>query len=152
MYKYIYYQSKEQNIKTQTIMKRFSINGRSIQISGSGNCVVVDGNRVIINGKKVSDLNEIREKEIYIVIEGEVSKLNVDCCEKIEVNGNVESIEAGSGDIHANDVKGNVKTVSGDIECDGSIGGSASTVSGDIECGGSIGGSASTMSGNICHR
>lgn len=133
-------------------MKMFKINGRSIQISGSGNSVVVDGNNIIVNGKKVSDLNEIREKKIYIVIEGEVSQLNVDCCEKIEVKGNVGSIEAGSGDIHANEVKGNVKTASGDIKCGGSIGGSASSMSGDIECGGSIGGSASTMSGNIRHR
>jgi hypothetical protein len=133
-------------------MKRFSINGRSIQISGSGNSVVVDGNRIIVNGKKVSDLNEIKEKEIHIVVEGEVSKLNVDCCEKIEVKGNVGSIEAGTGDIHVNEVKGNAKTASGNIECGGSIGGSASSMSGNIECGGSIGGSASTMSGNIRHR
>lgn len=133
-------------------MKRLSINGRSIQISGSGNSVVVDGNRIIVNGKKVSDLNEISEKEVHIVIEGEVSKLNVDCCEKIEVKGNVESIESGSGDIYANEVKGNAKSGSGNIECGGSIGGSASTMSGNIECGGSIGGNASTMSGNIRHR
>ena len=117
-------------------MKRFSINGKSVQISGSGNSVVINGNRIIVNGKEISNLNEIKEKEIYIVIEGEVSKLEVDYCKKVEVKGNVGSIQSGSGDIHVEkDVEGNVNTGSGDVECGGSIGGSVNTMSGDIQHG-----------------
>lgn len=50
---------------------------------------------------------------------------------KIEITGNVESIETESGDVRCNAVSGNVNTMSGDVTCD-NIKGHCSTMSGDI--------------------
>lgn len=108
-------------------MTTITING----ISYSGNNIVVTSGKVKVNGKDVTPENA---KEITISVTGNIKQLKVDACNKVSVDGHVDSIE----------------TMSGDVDVIGSIFGSISTMSGDIECS-NVGGSVSTMSGNIKH-
>ena len=109
-------------------MNTISINGMTIQGSGK---VVISNGKIMVNGKDVTP----DSKEINIVINGDVEKLEVDCCNKVEVIGSVK----------------NIKTQSGDVEVTGDVDGNIQTMSGDVDCG-MIGGSVSTMSGNVKHR
>jgi len=102
-----------------------SINGKSYV----GNNVTVAGNKVYIDGK-LSDGEE--SKEITIIVDGNIDKLDVDVANQIRVNGDVKSLKTTSGDVEVyGNVDGNVKTMSGDVECK-SIAGDVETMSGDI--------------------
>jgi cytoskeletal protein CcmA (bactofilin family) len=103
----------------------------SILINGR---VFAGKNLRIVNGKIFVDGNEAacNEKVITIVVEGSAESVKVDACEKVTVNG---------------DVKGNVSSMSGDIEVKGSVSGNASSMSGDVVAGRALG-SISSMSGS----
>ena len=123
-----------------------------IKINGKtyfGNNIQISNNRVIIDGKDVSDDHK-DSKEITIQIEGNVETLDVDRAKSIIVNGNVNSLKSVSGDVECKDVTGDIKTVSGNVEC-GNVQGGVQTNSGDVKCG-TIGGSVKTLSGDIKHR
>lgn len=109
-------------------MNTVRINGVTIQ--GSKNVVVTNG-KVIIDGQDVTP----DDKTIIIRIDGNVDTLHVDACNSVTVYGNVESL----------------KTISGDVNVEGSIGESVQTVSGDVDCG-NVNGSIKTVSGDIKHR
>ena len=95
----------------------------------TGRQIIVNRGRVIIDGKDVTP----DEKVIHITISGDVNELKVDVCESITVEGNVESLKTISGDVKVKgDVKGDIKTTSGDVDC-GNVGGSISTTSGDVK-------------------
>ena len=104
-------------------------------VSYSGNNVTVCRNKVIIDGVEVTDKNAIDGKIINITIDSPVDKLHVDACESIKIIGNV----------------GDVSTLSGDVDIEGSVSGSVKTMSGDVDCG-AISGSVTTMSGDIKTR
>lgn len=107
------------------------INGQRFRYNGS--LSIING-KYFVDGKEVKDWSELTkdQKEINITIEGDVNKLDVDCCDRIYVKGNVGKVKSTSGDIEVEgDVDGDVQTVSGDISC-GNVGGDASTVSGNI--------------------
>ena len=88
-------------------------NGKTINIPRGSRFEMIDG-KVLINGKPFEQYNE------------------ADCpIIKIEINGNVESIETESGDVTIQGDAGNVNTMSGDVTCD-NIKGHCSTMSGDI--------------------
>jgi hypothetical protein len=101
-----------------------SINGKSY----SGNNIVVNNGKVVIDGKNVTP----DTKEININVDGNIESIEVDSCNKFIVNGNVTKLSSISGDIKCKDVHGGVNTISGDVEC-GKVGGNVSTISGDIE-------------------
>lgn len=101
---------------------------KTIRISGLN--VSIQDNVVIVNGKRI-DLKDEKEKEITVVVEGNVEKLEVDYCHQVEVKGNAGNIHTVSGDVRCGDVGGGVSTVSGDVHAS-RIDGSVSTVSGDI--------------------
>lgn len=113
--------------------------------------VSIINNKIFVNGKPLSDLNKLSEKNIIINIDGNIESLSVDCCQAVSITGDVDNVKTSSGDI---DIKGNVKngiqTASGDIQC-GNVEGNISTKSGDITVTGSINGNCSTMSGDIVH-
>lgn len=109
-------------------MNSITINGKTITSSGN---IIVSNGRVIVGGTDVTP----EGKEIIIVVNGNVDKLEVDACSKVTITGNAN----------------NVKTVSGDIEIQGAVSGSVSSVSGDVDCG-DIKGSVSTISGDIKNR
>ena len=69
---------------------------------------------------------------------------------RITIEGDLKGdLKTGSGDVKiAGNVDGSVQTQSGDVDINGTVGGSITTMSGDVECG-NVGGSVSTMSGDI---
>lgn len=93
------------------------------ETSFSGNNVIITNGRVIINGKEIKNT----EKQINIVVEGDIDQLKADACDKISVVGSVKSISTQSGD-----VDGSISTMSGDVDC-GMVNGSISTMFGDIK-------------------
>lgn len=100
-----------------------TIDGRSF----SGRSISIVGNKVVIDGV---------EQDGELV--GPVS---------VVVNGNVESIDNGSGRVEVTGSAGRIKTMSGDVHC-GAVTGDVGTMSGDVTCG-HISGSVKTMSGDI---
>ena len=112
------------------------VNGKKYTLPG-GNVSVI-GNKVYCNGKLVEDCNEIKEKNITVVVNGNIDKVSSDVA-NIVVNGNANYVETDTGDIKiAGDVSGNVSSDTGDIRC-GNIGGNAETSTGDISHSGIIG-------------
>lgn len=121
-------------------MSQIIINGKVY----SGNSVSISRNKIIIDGK-VSVEEE--SKTINIYIEGNVDQLSVDACEKVMVNGFVNSLSTMSGDVECGNVNQSVSTQSGDVECE-NVGGNISTQSGDIKAK-NITGSVKTTTGDI---
>lgn len=66
------------------------INGKTINMTSSGNISIING-VIYENGKKVSE--ESNDKIINIVIQGDVGDLAVDYCSKIEVTGNSKKLK-----------------------------------------------------------
>ena len=107
------------------------VNGKRYNIP-SGNINVING-KVYCNGKPVIDTNDFTEKNINIVIQGNVEGDVKTDCGDIEVTGNCRSVISTSGDINIKGSVGmSVKSTSGDITC-GEVRGDIQTVSGDIE-------------------
>lgn len=99
------------------------------------NGVSYQGNSVCIIGDKV-------------FVDGTVSSGSLVGNLVVTVNGSCESVATASGDINVKgEVKGNLKSASGDISC-GNVLGSVFSTSGDIECQ-NIGGCVNTVSGDI---
>lgn len=120
--------SRVPSIHKEKILSTVVINGVTIQ--GGNNVSIVNG-KVVIDGKDATP----DAKEISIVVNGAVNRLEADACNTISVTGDV----------------GNIKTLSGDVDVSGDVSGSVQTMSGDVSCG-SIAGSASSMSGDIKQR
>lgn len=86
-----------------------------------GNVFEVEGSLSMINGKwydgagREIDMNNLEDtrdtKTINITIEGDVERLEVDCCNSITVNGNVRKVNTGSGSITCKDIDGDAHTV-----------------------------------------
>ena len=108
-------------------MSTIRINNKTFQ----GNNIVVSNNKVYIDGKLQEQDGD--ERNISIVVEGNLDKLDVDVCDKIDINGNVGTVKTTSGYVACGNVQGAINTVSGDIMCD-DVGGNINTVSGDIKC------------------
>lgn len=121
-----------------------NINGKTYY----GNNISISGNKIIIDDKDVS--KEHDSKEITVHIDGNVDNVSIEYCKSISINGDVGNIKTSSGDIECNDVKGNITTTSGDIEC-GNVGGNVETTSGDVKSE-NINGSVRTLSGDIKHK
>lgn len=112
------------------------VNGKKYTLPGGSISVI--GNKVYCNGKLVEDCSEIKEKNITIIVNGNVDKVSTDTS-NITINGNVNNVETDTGDIKiTGDVSGNVSSDTGDIHC-GNIGGNAKTSTGDISHSGIIG-------------
>lgn len=112
------------------------VNGKKYTLPGGSISVI--GNKVYCNGKLVEDCNEIKEKNITIIVNGNVDKVSTDTS-NITINGNANNVETDTGDIKVTgDVSGNVSSDTGDIHC-GNIGGNAKTSTGDISHNGIIG-------------
>lgn len=112
-------------IISDVVDSKITING----VSYVGNNVKIINGKVIVDGKDMTP----DSKNITIHVDGDISKLSVDICEKLSVTGNVNELSTVSGDVTiGGNVGQNVKTVSGDVKC-GNISGKVTTVSGDIK-------------------
>lgn len=109
------------NMKSGTV----SINGRSY----TGTSVSIKDGKVIVDGKPQDGAP----------LAGPIS---------VQVMGDCNLIECGSGDVTVSGtVRGDVKTISGDVRC-GDVGGGIQAISGNVNCG-HVAGSTHTVSGNI---
>lgn len=106
-------------------MGTIRINGSNNIISG--NNIVVSNGRVIVDGKDVTP----DAKQISIAVDGDVSSVSVDACERVDVKGSAGQVKTQSGDVVCGNVEGSVSTMSGDVNC-GAVAGSVSTMSGDV--------------------
>ena len=99
-------------------------------INIKGNNVSIINNKIFVDGKEIGT----EEKEINIIVEGNLDKLEVDCCNSIKVNGVTKDVEVSNGNISINgDVKGNVNNINGNIIAK-VINGNCKTKNGDILC------------------
>lgn len=116
------------------------------------NGVTYEGDNVIIkNGVIQIDNNNlnINEKEIHINILGDIEKLKIDCCDDINIIGNVKEFKNGSGDVKCGDV-GSLQSSSGDVECQ-NISGDVKTSSGDVTTK-HVSGDVTTGSGDVIYK
>lgn len=120
---------------SQIIINGKVYNGQSVSINN--NKIVIDGN-ILVNEES---------KTINIYIEGNVDNLQVDACEKVMVNGFVNSLSTMSGDVECGNVNQSVKTQSGDIVCE-NVEGDVTSQSGDIKAK-NIKGNVKTATGDI---
>lgn len=111
-------------------MNSIKINGVTISNTESKQNISVVNGKVIINGKEVSDINKIEDKEINIIIDGEV-----------------ESVKTDSGNIQCNTAN-KVESYNGDIIIKGDVNGDVNTYNGNVSAT-IIKGSVSTVNGNI---
>ena len=99
-------------------------------INIKGNNVSIMNNKIFVDGKEIGT----EEKEINIIVEGNLDKLEVDCCNSIKVNGVTKDVEVSNGNITiSGDVKGNVNNINGNIIAK-VINGNCKTKNGDILC------------------
>lgn len=82
-------------------MNRITINGQTITCSGSN--IIVDNGKIIVDGQTI---NECTDKNIKVVIEGNVNSL--DCSGTVEVHGNVDDINCSGSCNITGDVEGDV--------------------------------------------
>lgn len=128
------------------------IAGSMIRINNNdyaGRSISISGNKIIVDGKDISG-DHRDSKVITINVTGDLDSLDVDYCDKIEINGNVSKARTGSGDINCSNITNGAQTGSGDIECE-SINGDVQTGSGDVKTT-TITGSVRTGSGDIKYR
>ena len=113
-------------------------NGRTMIIHGDYvrgqkiNSMVINGGKITIDGKPLSELDREDDKIINITIEGDVERLEIDTCTNIHVKGDAKRIKTNMGDIeiHGN-VDGDVHTNMGSITC-GKVSGDCHTNMGSI--------------------
>lgn len=119
------------NIKGSKLGNGTVIIGGNIKNSSiEGNSVSIINNKIFVDGKEI----ETEEKVINIIVEGNLDKLEVDCCNSIKVNGVTKDIEVSNGNIAiSGDVKGNVNNINGNIIAK-VINGNCKTTNEDILC------------------
>lgn len=110
-------------------MNTITINGKTIKHSAQGDVCIANG-KVTIGGVDVSDLDSIEEKQINIVIDGNVGYLSTEDGD-ITVNGNVKDVTTKNGNVTCGDVDFDVETKNGNVKC-GSVTGSVTTKNGNI--------------------
>lgn len=94
-----------------------------------GKQITITNGKIIIDGEDVTPENTVT---IDIRIHGNIDSLSADACNKISVSGNA----------------GTVKTMTGDVNIQGSVSGSVNTMSVDVKCK-DIKGGVTTMSGDV---
>lgn len=122
-------------------MATLNINGKIFK----GNNVSICNGRVEIDGVDVTP----EQKQITISVEGNVDRLEVDTCNKLNIAGACGTVRSGSGDVKCGDVTGGVQTGSGDVQCQ-DVHGNVTTSSGDVSAG-MVSGNVRTSSGDIQH-
>lgn len=106
-------------------MSKININNSSYE----GKNISIINNKVYIDGKLVDIKDNI--KEINIIVEGDLNTLESGSGNVI-VKGNAESVSTGSGNVRVDGlIKGDVKTGSGNVNCS-NVNGNVKTGSGDI--------------------
>lgn len=104
--------------------------GGLIRVNGveyRGNTITVTNDGIKIDGKTVNFV----ERDIKVEVIGDIETLEVGAGHT-QVSGSVRSLRTGSGDVYVAGDAGSVSTGSGDVDIDGSVSGDVHTGSGDI--------------------
>lgn len=130
-------------------MSIIEVNGKKFRIDSSAKDISIVNGKVFVDGKALDD-NQNTSK-VEILVKGNIKNLQVDSCQTIKVDGVVEDLKSGSGDVKViGSVGGSVRTGSGDVECT-DIHSYVQTGSGDVNAS-VIKGSVQTGSGDIKHH
>lgn len=107
-----------------------NINGatwiNNVKIEGA-QTISINNGKIYVNGNLREDL---KNSSIEIKVEGTINSIHTGSG-NVSVTGDVTAISTSSGDVNCKDVKGGIQTMSGDITCN-TIAGNVSTMSGDI--------------------
>lgn len=114
-------------IRTFTVNAE-SHSGKTIELRADITGVCTSGNKIIL-------FVDGQQKEILV---GDI---------KIEIQGDVQTIEAVAGDVAARNV-GSIKATHGDVTCGDVVHGDVATTNGNVDCG-NIAGNVKTTNGNI---
>ncbi len=117
----------------QTSSKSSSIYFNGKKYTGS-QCTIDSRGNVFIDGQRI-DNDQVQQQQAL----------------SIAIEGNVERVEAASGDVTITGNAGTVTTASGNVNVSGDVLGATTSMSGNITAA-KIHGSVSTMSGDIRHR
>jgi hypothetical protein len=105
-----------------------NINGMSF----TGSKVQITNNKIYIDGKLLDESHLEDAKVFNIIVDGPLSKLDVENAESIEIKGDVGSVKTTNGNVQVSgSVNGDVKTVNGNVNAI-NIDGKVSTVNGNI--------------------
>lgn len=111
------------------MINKVTMNNMIVQGIVAGRDIVINGNKVLIDGKDFTP--EGNPPIINITIEGDCDNVS-NASGTVTIKGNCNSVKTASGDVDVKEsVNGNVKTVSGDVKAN-IIKGNVETVSGDI--------------------
>ena len=111
-----------------------------------GNKGTININGSSYSGSNVSIVNGI------VTVDGVIQKQKIGHLVNVTIAGDVERVENTAGDVFIRgNVTGNVKTVSGSVECV-DIGNDVQTISGNVIASGSINGNVKTISGDITSK
>lgn len=115
-------------------MNKVNINGKTYSAPDGVSVSVING-KVYFNGKLQENLNDWKEKNIEIIVEGDCKEVKADVG-NITIKGSVEgNVNADTGNIRIEgDVQGNVTTDMGNISA-AHIAGNATTDCGNISKG-----------------
>ena len=141
----------EKQTKMKNIDMKCKINGKEYELPGHASISVRDGAVYVDNKKYIDPTTEfVNDRVINIEICGNVEQI-ASGSGNVIVHGNANFVQFSSGDIEVNaDVRGNVQSSSGDINCE-NVGGDVRSVSGDINCG-NVRGETHTKIGDIIHN
>jgi hypothetical protein len=138
----------------------------------NGQNLAVKNNRVYIDGEDVTDQvnesndgNTVSLSNVGVGVSGfscfQTPSLVFNCSvtgsinsisgsiNSIEVNGNVDNIEAKNSQIHVNTISGSAQTTNAQIVVNGDVGGNVTTTNSSIKVSGNVQGSTRTTNGNI---
>ncbi len=115
-----------------------------MKIFGSTGTITVNGSSY--SGSNVSIIDGV------VTVDGVIQKQKIGHLVNVTIAGDVERVENTAGDVFIRgNVTGNVKTVSGSVECV-DIGNDVQTISGNVIASGSINGNVKTISGDITSK
>lgn len=112
----------------------------------------IHGNgKIAINGKVYENISgnmEITDKGVFVNGQPIEEYTEPPVC-KIEIYGNVESIESENADVTVNGSAGTVVSKNGNVRISNGVTGNVESKNGNIIVGGGIGGDVTTKNGNI---
>ncbi len=110
-----------------------------------GKNLIVSNNKIYIDGVLQTDFNQSSDKVINIYIEGDVSNVQIESADTVNIKGNVDSIVLKTGNLNIEGDADKVEVKTGSVYCT-TIKGNATVRTGNIN--GKVEGSSDNKGGN----
>lgn len=111
-----------------SIKGKINIGGKTF--TNIHNITIGDDGIITIDGKSVEEFNGKEQTVFKIEVIGNVESIETENAD-VEVKGNAGSIVSKNGNVHCGDVTGNVESKNGNVIC-GSVSGDVNTKNGNI--------------------